>query len=225
MISPRHLVPLSFVMAVCGTLSSALAQGFEIRPLLIETRDGNAAITLTNPTNRRIYVRGEVLDWSQDPSGRDVLTRADDAIASPPATWIEPSGTYVFRIRLPAPRSGEAERAFRLDFQQLPSREDLGAGRVVFSVTQRLPAFYQARDGQPPSLRARLINDRTLLIYNDGERRARLSDVSQSGRVLAPGLVGYALPKSAVRVSVPAGTNRSRIEVQTDLGPRAIDVR
>ena len=182
---------------------SARAAGFDARPVTIETRDGLASVVITNPGDHRIYLEAQVFDWSQDSGGKDVLVESDTAVASPPATWVAPHSTYNLRVRLPAAAPGQ-ERAFRVMIKQLPDRSDIQAGRIVFALTQSLPAFVASAEIQPPALRAQLIDARRIMIFNDGGRRARIANISQDGRVAAPGLVGYALQRSALAVTLPA---------------------
>ena len=109
--------------------------------------------------------------------------------------------------------------------KQLPNRSDIVAGRIVFALTQSLPAFVEPADPQPPALRGRFVGARRILVSNDGGRRARLANLVQDGRVIAPGLVGYALSHSTVAILLPAPIHPGTVEVETDVGPRTLDVR
>ena len=135
-----------------------------------------------------------------------------------------PHSTYNLRIKLPSGAPGQ-ERAFRVVVKQLPDRSDIVAGRVVFALTQSLPAFAEPADLQPPALRARLIDAQRILILNDGGRRARLANIAQDGRIVAPGLVGYALSRSTLAVALLTPIRPGSIEVETDVGRRTLEVR
>ena len=204
--------------------SSAYADGFDARPVTIETRDGLASIVLTNPGDRKIYLETQVYDWSQDAAGQNVLIESETAVASPPAMWVAPHSTYNLRVKLPAGAPGQ-ERAFRVMIKQLPDRSDIQAGRIVFALTQSLPAFVEPADLGPPSLRGRFIDPRRVLISNDGVRRARIANISQDGRVVASGLIGYALGRSALAIVLPESIHPGIIEVETDVGRRTMEVR
>lgn len=218
----------NFCLAVAALLAvaprPAAADGFEVRPVLIETRGGRiGSLAVTNPGDRRIYLETSVFDWRQDASGQDVLTESAAAIASPPAMWVEPRSTYTLRIQLPP--ATDRELAFRVIVQQVPDRSEFRAGRIVFAVTQRLPAFSEPPELAPPALHARMLDARHLLITNDGGRRVRLADVKLDGRVVASGLVGYALAHSSVAIPLTAPAHPGTVEVETDLGRRVVDVR
>jgi len=204
--------------------SPARADGFDARPVIIETRDGLGAIVITNPGDRRIYLETIVYDWSQDVAGHDVLAEADAAIASPPAMWVGPHSTYNLRVRLPVSEGGR-ERAYRVLIKQLPDRSDITAGRIVFALTQSLPAFAEPADLQPPALRGRLVDARHILISNDGGRRARIANIAQDGHIVAPGLNGYALSHSAVEILLPSPVHAGAIDLETDAGRKTLALR
>ncbi len=225
----RHRILASSAALLAAAASifaarSACADGFDARPITIETHDGLGAIVITNPGDRRIYLETQVYDWSQDAAGQNVLVESDTAIASPPAMWVRPHSTYNLRVKLPGGAPGQ-ERAFRVTIKQLPERSDIVAGHIVFALTQSLPAFLEPADMQPAALRGRFTDARRILISNDGGRRARVANITQDGRVVAPGLIGYALQHSSLAGALPAPVHPGPIEVETDIGRRTLDVR
>jgi fimbrial chaperone protein len=214
------------VVAACLAITSppTLAAGFDARPVTIETHGGNvASITVTNPGERKIYLQNSVHDWRQDPSGQDVLTESSAAIVSPPGMWVQPGATYNLRIQLPP--ANDREVAYRVILQQLPDKSEIQAGRIVFAVTQSLPAFAEPAQPTPAVLRARLVDPRHLLITNEGGRRARLADVKADGQMVGPGLVGYALAHSSVLVALKSPVRAGKVEIDTDQGRRVVDIR
>lgn len=212
------------IACLLGHPPSPQAAGFDARPVTIETRGGNvASITVTNPGERRIYLQNSVHEWRQDASGKDVLTESQAAVVSPPGMWIQPGATYNLRIQLPP--ASDRELAFRVILHQLPDRSEIQAGRIVFSVTQSLPAFSQPAQPTPAALRARLVDPQHLLISNDGGRRARLADIKADGQIVGPGLAGYALAHSSVMIALESPVRAGKLEIETDQGRRTIDVR
>ena len=226
MISARRTL---LVTAACmaGLLSHPLspdAAGFDARPVTIETQGGNvASITVTNPGDRRIYLQNSVHEWRQDASGKDVLTESQAAVVSPPGIWVQPGATYNLRIQLPP--AGDRELSFRVILQQLPDRSEIQAGRIVFAVTQSLPAFSEPAQLTPAVLRARLVDPQHVLISNDGGRRARLADIKADGQIVGPGLAGYALAHSSVLVALKSPVRGDRLEIDTDKGRRVVEFR
>lgn len=114
---------------------------------------------------------------------------------------------------------------YRVLIKQLPDRSDITAGRIVFALTQSLPAFAEPADLQPPALRARLVDTRHVLISNDGGRRARIANIAQDGHVVAPGLNGYALSHSAVEILLPSPVHAGAIDIETDAGRKTLALR
>lgn len=219
-----RIAALAGIGCLLAGSSSALAAGFDARPVTIETRGGNiASITVTNPGDRKIYLENSVHEWRQDPSGRDVLSDTPAAVISPPGIWVQPGATYNLRIQLPP--ATERELAFRVQLQQLPDKSDIQAGRIVFAVTQMLPAFSEPTEMAPAALRARLVDAQHVLVSNDGGRRARLSDIKADGRIVAPALAGYALAHSSVLVALKSPVRPGKIEVDTDQGRRVLELR
>ena len=90
---------------------------------------------------------------------------------------------------------------------------------------QSLPAFAEPAQPTPALLRARLIDPRHLLISNEGGRRARLADIKADGQMVGPGLVGYALAHSSVRVALVAPVRAGKVEIDTDQGRRTVELR
>lgn len=201
-----------------------LADGFDARPVTIEARGGLGSVVITNPGDHRIYLETVVYDWSQDAAGHDILTESEEAVASPPAMWVGPHTTYNLRLRLPNGAPGQ-ERAFRVMIRQLPDRNDIIAGRIVFALTQSLPAFVEPEALQGPMLHGQLVTARSIIITNDGGRRARLADLRQDGHLIEAGLVGYALQHASLAITLPTPVHPGALEVDTDLGRRTLDVR
>jgi len=202
----------------------SFAAGFDARPVTIETHGGNiASITVTNPGDRKIYLQNSVHEWRQNPSGQDVLTESAAAIVSPPGMWVQPGATYNLRIQLPP--ANDRELAFRVILQQLPDKSEIQSGRIVFAVTQSLPAFAEPAQPTPATLRARLLDPRHLMITNEGGRRARLADIKADGQIVGPGLVGYALAHSSVLVALRTPVRAGKVDIETDQGRRTIELR
>ncbi len=220
----RNLAAAFIVAAAVPVIAPARADGFDARPITIETRDGPGSIVITNPGDRAIYLETRVFDWSQDAAGQNVLSESDTAIASPPATRVGPHATYNLRVKLPPGAPGR-ERAFRVVIEQIPDRDSIRAGQIVFALTQSLPAFVEPGEMSPPVLRARLLDALHILITNEGARRARIADITQNNRVVAQGLVGYALGHSSLAVALRSEVHPGELDFVTDLGRRAIDIR
>lgn len=216
----RFLFTLIAVLAV--TAREPRAQGFDVSPIPVEVRVGRATVRVLNPTAAPSYIEASAMDWGRDAAGAEVLQESTAVVVSPPGFWVAPGGNQLLRLSLPdAPRGREV--AYRLVLQQVPDRNSLAAGRVVIAVRQLIPVFAMGENLAPPQLSAALTSG-GLLVQNSGGRRARISRITQDNRVLASGLLGYALGGTTTRLPVP-GLRPGRIEIETDLGVRSLDVR
>ena len=218
MSTARIALALFAAMASCH---AARATSFDVRPVTIEAHGGAGSFTVTNPGDVRIYIETTVYDWTKDAEGRDRTVESRTAIASPPAMWLPPHASYLVRLRLPMSADGK-EGTYRIAVQNVPDRSEITAGRVVFALTQNLPGFSEPDDLAPPDLKAHLEGSR-FYIDNAGGRRARISQVSQNGKTLSKGLLGYALGGSKLGLDLPV--RPGRVDVDTDLGTRSLDVR
>jgi len=220
------ILVVALAEAVClgGSARPSCADGFTAMPVTIETRSDFASITITNPGDHKMYLENAVYEWTADSLGHEKLAESETAIASPPAMWVQPRATYNLRIHLPP--ATDNELAFRVVIQQVPDRSEIQAGRIVFALTQRLPAFSEPAEAPaPPALSARIVDPQHLLITNEGGRRARLADITVDGRVVAAGLVGYALAHSSLAIALKSPISPGKIGVETDLGHRDVDLR
>lgn len=221
--------PVCAAAVLLGTAVSMLSPparadgGFDVRPTLIETRTGLASVTIDNPNDHRIYLSTAIYDWSKDASGADTLVESQAAMASPPAMWVSPHSSYTLRVQLP-PAADGIERAFRVLIKQVPARSDMAAGRIVFAVTQSLPAFSKPEELRPMALSGRLVGG-NLVLSNSGGTHARLVGVHQDGRTLGSGLIGYVLPQSVLTLHLEAAIHPGRVELDTDQGTRTVDIR
>ncbi len=211
-------------MVLTAPCQPSLAAGFSVRPVSIDTQDGTGSLSVSNPSDSRLYVEAAIFRWSQDAGGKDVLEPTADAIASPPAAWIEAGAEYRFRFKVPKARPG-GESSYRLLLTQVPSRNELASGRVVATVTQSIPVFAEPTNLAPPALTGELAGPDQLRLHNDGGRRLKIVGITQNGELLARGLVGYVLGRSSLLVHLLRPVHPGRVEVTTDLGPRLIELK
>lgn len=220
---PLVLRYAAFVILLCVVpLSQGFAAGFDVRPVMLETDNGLAAVTVSNPGANRIYVQGTIYGWSYNAAGVGELAVVPDVIVSPPATWIEPGSEYRFRLSVPEASPGD-ELSYRLLLAEVPTRKALTSGAVVMIVTQSIPIFSQGESIEPASLSA-TVEDSTLSIYNTGGRHVRVAKLEQDGEVVKSGLLGYALRESRLAIPLTAPIHPGPIEISTDRGQQTIVV-
>jgi fimbrial chaperone protein len=123
--------------------------------------------------------------WSQ-PGGEDHLEPTSDLLVSPPFATLNPGEAQTIRVVLRKAAAPGHEDSYRLLVDQLPPAAAAGSVRVALRIS--LPVFALTGAAVRPSLSWRLTGSdphkRTLLVRNDGTRRARLSEL----KLAAPGL-------------------------------------
>lgn len=210
---PRFLTALLATLAAVGW-APAMAASLQVAPILVELEDGmNAeALWLTNSGEAPIRAQVRVLAWSQAAS-EDELQPSRDLLASPPILEIAPGERQLVRIVRPDPGPVQAEQAFRLLVDELPSPELEASSGLQFLLQYSIPVFVlppgvAPRDAAGPdaatdaSALSATVTDAgaqaMLTVVNRGNQRVRLSalasvDASGTETMLLPGLVGYVL--------------------------------
>lgn len=199
----------ALALAVPGFCLPVHATSLQISPVRVDlpAGPGAAALTLRNAAGAPIHAQVRVFRWTQA-DGDDVLTPADDVLASPPIVRIGGNGEQMIRVVRPGKTPATAEQSYRLLIDELPQRDapaDQSGVRVQLRYS--VPVFAGTPpDGPVPRLAVALWRDDgewRLAARNEGVRHARLSAVtlvSGSRRAtVTEGLLGYALP-GATRV-------------------------
>lgn len=212
--------------AALGSLlvaTGAQAMGFGVQPVLVISHDGWASLAVTNPSQTKTYIETAIYDWSKAPNGKDQLVEATDAEISPPGIWVPGGAVYTIRVKMPV-ATGHVDLPFRIIIRNVPSASDLKNGGVLFSIEDVIPAFSIPPDPTKSVLSGTVTQDGQLVLTNRGGEYVRIVKVTQDGRTLASGLVGYTLPNTRsvfqLRTPVQPGT----VTLETDQGEKTIEL-
>ncbi|WP_137927310.1 molecular chaperone [Cupriavidus sp. 2SB] len=192
------------LLAVACYCLPASATSLQISPVRVDlpAGAGAAALTLRNTADTPIHAQVRVFRWTQA-DGADVLTAADDVVASPPIVRIGGQAEQMIRVVRPGNTATPGESAYRLLIDELPQRNaPANQSGVRVQLRYSVPVFAGTPvDAPMPRLALSLWRDQGdwwLGMRNSGARHARVSDaalVNGSQRVtLTAGLLGYALP-------------------------------
>lgn len=203
--------------------TGAQAMGFAVQPVLVETHDGWANLTVTNPSQTKIYIETAIYDWSKGPDGKDRLVEATDAEVSPPGIWVPGGAVYTIRVKLPV-ATGHADLPFRITIENVPSAADLREGGVLLSLEESIPAFSIPPAPTPSVLSGGVTADGQLVLTNHGGVYVRIVKVTQDGHILASGLVGYALPNTRSVFQLRTPVQPGVVTLETDQGPKTIEL-
>lgn len=213
-------------VAVLGSLwavTGAQAIGFAVQPVLVTTHDGWASLTVTNPSQTQIYIETAIYNWCKGPHGKDQLVAATDAAISPPGIWVPGGAAYTIRVKLPV-ATGHADLPFRIIIKNVPSAADLRNGGVLLALEESIPAFSVPPDPTPPVLSGSVTPDGQLVLTNQGGEYLRIVKVTQDGRVLGSGLVGYALPNTRSVFQLHEPVQPGVVTLKTDQGEKTIEL-
>jgi fimbrial chaperone protein len=196
---------------------AALAASLQITPIRVELPPGAgaAALSLRNRGDQPISAQVRVFRWTQA-QGDDVLTPAEDIVASPPILRIEAQSEQLVRIVRPGPDTVPAETTYRLLIDELPQADTSTTSGVRLQLRYSVPVFVGTpAAGGAPRVNFALWRDGQswmLGATNDDNRHAQISDVSLvadtgAATPVAAGLLGYALRGNhrAWRVPLPNG--------------------
>ncbi|MHC8285757.1 fimbrial biogenesis chaperone [Pseudomonas sp. XS1P51] len=158
----------------CSLSSQAFAQALEIVPISQQLAPGqrSASFTLTNRADNESIIQIRSFGWSQNTQG-DVLQKTDQLVISPPFARIAPGQSQTVRVML-REHSGEAERAYRLVFDQLPGKIN---GKVEMTLRLTVPVFAKVVETTKPDLQWHIelqAGTPTLIVVNHGLQHGKL---------------------------------------------------
>jgi fimbrial chaperone protein len=186
--------------------SGASAASLQVAPVLLEVVAPGAAatVTLRNNGDKPIATQVRVFRWIQE-AGGERLEPTEDVVASPPAVELQPAQDYVARVVRVTKKPIAGEEAYRLFIDELPEAPQ-GRRTVSLVVRHSIPLFFDAPGSSAPEAAWRVTQNGhavSLSAVNGGDRRLRLAsvrigDAAGKSISLGPGLVGYALGRSAM---------------------------
>jgi fimbrial chaperone protein len=232
-----------FIPALAGLLAPQMSRGqaagaarLDITPIGLNLGGvgESADCTVDNFGGTAADAQLRVKAWRQT-GGRDMLEDTVDVGASPPFMTVSPGGQQIVRLVNLAAAPGQAELAFRVLLNQVPTAgQDSGPG-VHIEMAFSVPLFIPGTNSAPPQLQAGFVASPAgvvLRVVNQGDVHARLVDLTVrdvSGRPLfaAPGLAGYALARSTRDFpthlrDMPASSGTLTVTTQTTKTPLAI---
>lgn len=224
-----HPAARALFIAVLSALAGlvplpVLAASLSISPILIEVPAPQQATTLRlqNRGDRPITGQVRVFAWHQA-NGEDVLEPTSRVVASPEIMELSPGTDYTVRlVRLDrSPPAGE--ETYRVVVDEVPDAAARRNGMIAFALRYIVPAFFFDSERRPSRLSWHIEavrNGRYLVARNDGDQRARVSDLKLGASFVAPGLSGYVLGHSTRRWRLDGkATGRLDVSATIDSAP------
>lgn len=211
----RKPLVLALLLFLCSPAPAA-PQGasLQVSPVRLELAPGQGAakIVLGNTGSDVVTAQVRVMRWVQR-DGKDQLLPTRDVVASPPLVELSPGKQNVVRIVRTTKAAASTEEAYRLLVDQLPPPAGASGNVLNFRVRYSIPVFFRSKTASAPQLdwQVETTKQRTVLeVDNAGGSYLRLSRLAiraANGKSmeLAPGLAGYVLAGSRVRLEFRGG--------------------
>ncbi len=214
-------------------VSPSNATSLRVSPVILDLKAPAATsnLRIRNDAKAPINVQVRIFRWTQQ-NGADVLTTAEDVVASPPITQLKPGAENLIRIVRLSKTPVKAEESYRVMVDELPPRSKAQSGTVKLVVRHSIPVFISpenANDAQPAWSVTPKGNAYQVTVSNKGSKRLRIANLkllSSNGQAIAlqQGLVGYVLGKSGASWLIPAtGGKRAsgtlKISADSEGGP------
>ncbi|WP_338104563.1 molecular chaperone [Pseudomonas typographi] len=160
--------------AICSFSSCIHAQALQIVPISQQLAPGqrSASFTVTNQSESEAIIQIRSFGWGQTPQG-DVFQNTDQLVISPPFARIAPGQSQTVRVML-REHTGDAERAYRIVFDQLPGNLN---GKVEMALRLTVPVFASASQTAKPDVQWRIESSAgvpTLIAVNHGLQHGKL---------------------------------------------------
>jgi fimbrial chaperone protein len=141
---------------------SVSAGDFSINPLraTFSASQKVSSLTVTNRGLKPTTIQLDIMEWSQDAEGQDVLVPTKDVLANPPIFTLQPKSKQVIRVGLRRPPNNETqEKTYRLILAETPPPLDPNFTGVSFAVRMSVPLFVLPKVAVAPDLQWQLKHD------------------------------------------------------------------
>jgi len=190
---------LAFVLAAFDASAGQVA----IRPigLSLDTARPVGMFTVVNPGSSETVVQVTAHSWSQS-GNRDQLVPTRDLIVTPPIFTIPAGESQVVRVGIRAAPGESVERAYRLQFTEVPPPPRPGFNGLSISLNVSVPVFLEPSTEPAADLEWVLqARGRNLLVEatNHGNAHFKVAELAvlDSGSLVASiDTLGYILPGS-----------------------------
>ncbi len=220
-----ELACAAVVAVVMFAAAPASAAGLQVTPISLDipAQEQSQAMFLSNSGKTTLRAQVRVQAWTQS-GGAETLEATREIVASPPIVEIAPGARQMVRIVRLQPAPAGQEKTYRLIIDELPGADGAqppAAAGLQFLLRYSVPVFVlpsaaagsaalapaSAANGAMPladvtrlsaSVKANGTDASTLVIANNGARRAKISqlayvDARGQRNILFPGLMGYVL--------------------------------
>ncbi|HEY0328557.1 MAG TPA: molecular chaperone [Rhodopseudomonas sp.] len=207
------------IALLAAATSVAEASSLRVSPILLDVSAPGAStmLTLHNDGAERVNVQIRVFRWTGT-KGDPILEPTDSVVVSPPAAALAAGTDYVVRVVRVSKQPVVDEESYRILVDEIPEAGRGQASSVRFALRYSIPVFFAAANAEPAKIKWSIQEkgvSAVLTATNAGGRRVRIANLKLTdglGEVVLkqPGLVGYALGRSATGWTLPVSLPAAR---------------
>jgi fimbrial chaperone protein len=178
--SARGALRSALAVALLAVTSQVTAASFGLAPIgvTIAAREQSASVVVTNTGTDDVVIQVRPYAWTQN--GHELRTETRELVLNPPIFKLTAGAQQLVRVASrPAPPQ-EAERAYRLVFDEVPAGPQASGAGFRIRVAMDIPLYVQPLVLSSAQLAWRLeqsAGGARLIATNSGGRHFRLRDV------------------------------------------------
>ena len=165
----------------------AQAAEFAVYPMGVQFEPGkrSGTVGINNVDKRPIRFQLSLVEWTQDPEGKDVYTPSDDLLFFPRQLTVMPGERGIARVGPKHPVTNP-EKAYRLRVEELPD-ELLTAGtdgKLIMTITFAMPLYLGSLDATPAVVITPIQMQKgqlTAAVQNNGKAHFRIDSLELKG--------------------------------------------
>jgi fimbrial chaperone protein len=223
---------LAYLLSLVLMLFPLFAQAgsFSVNPIRVEITapETTSSLQLSNKDSQAVVVQTSVVKWTQK-DGKDVYTKTDGVIVTPPIVSIAPHDSQMLRVGLMRPCNPSEETSYRVLIKEIPPKIKRIPG-IHFALQISMPIFimpaeihnslqWSASKKGPQNLAIRLVNNGNTHIQ---VTRIKVYQQQQTKPLFMKDIFSYVLPRQAATLNFklpqPISGNSIKIVATTDRG-------
>lgn len=223
-----HLFFLCLWALFFSLTSYAAALSVSPTGVSLDARETTGSVQLGNKGDKTVVVQISVVKWTQQ-NGKDVYTKTEDILVSPPILSVAPRDSQILRVGLVSPQNPIEEAAYRMFIKEVPKKVKRSPG--IHTILQlSLPVFVKpAKENSNLQWAAHKTGQQNLSIrlVNSGNVHARIAKFalyqpSQAKPFFTKSVFNYVLPRQSAtwnfKLAQPINSSSLKMLVTTDRG-------
>jgi fimbrial chaperone protein len=195
--SARGALRNALALALLAVTSQVTAASFGLAPIgvTIAAQEQSGSVVVTNTGTADVVIQVRPYAWTQN--GKESRAETRELVLNPPIFKLTAGAQQLVRVASRSAPPQEAERAYRLVFDEVPAGQQASSGGFRIRVSMDIPLYVEPVVLSSAQLAWRLeqgADGARLIATNSGGRHLRLRDV----RVHQGTEAIHAIPRSVV---------------------------